>query len=292
MDHAFRGAAALQAADAQTAISAYTKALVEHPTSPEYYVQRSIAFTRLKPPRHDLSLKDAETAVLCAQKRQIRAKIQAAQQRRVVALYGLGQYQNAKTLLEGMERWRSKDKKDEMEGMMWMAKVKGKLTQAGTEEAKTLTITEYPSRGLPDEKVLKAELQQQLDDDGNFMLEGKASMEESIAADTKNPTTPLDIANGSSHQDSSSTQPSRSESTPISLKIRNEWYQNAQTVTVTLYVKGVSNNAVETEIRAGSVCRSTRSPQAILIPLRSRSPSPVLPIRRPPSRSRSTPYSQ
>src|SRR5665213_2418731 len=106
MNHAKRGADALEASDGPGALSSFTKALIEHPTSPDYFIQRSTAFTRLKPPRYDLALNDANLAVLLAQKRASREKIQAAQQRRVVALFGLKQYGDAAFVLQSMEKWR------------------------------------------------------------------------------------------------------------------------------------------------------------------------------------------
>ena len=111
MEHAKLGARALETGDLQTAVVEYTEALVEHPTSPDYYTQRSICFSRLKPPRHDLALQDAEMAVLCGQKRGKRDKIQAGQQRRVVGLYNIGKYADAKFVLDSMKRWRPSNSK-------------------------------------------------------------------------------------------------------------------------------------------------------------------------------------
>ena len=172
MDDAARGAAALST-DPLLAISCYTKALIEHPTSPDYYIQRSIAFTRLKTPyspRYDLALEDAELAVLLAQKRAKREKIQAAQQRRVVALFGLHRYGDAAMVLETMVKWRAKDnKKDQMEGDMWKTKIEQRIKALDSDdESLNVTCKEYPPMDIPSEAELKEALQAELGKDGLY----------------------------------------------------------------------------------------------------------------------------
>lgn len=176
MDHAALGAAALSSGDAATAVSEYTQALIQHPSSPEYFIQRSIAFTRLKAPHkseHSLSLSDAESAVLLGQRRARREKIQAAQQRRVIALFGLHQYGNASFVLGTMERWRTKEKKDKMEGDMWKAKIDQKLNALAEDDAaRQITVKEYPETELPSDAAMKKMLQAQLKKDGTFRFAG------------------------------------------------------------------------------------------------------------------------
>lgn len=278
MEFASRGAAALDSGDALSAVSAYTQALNQHPSSPDYFIQRSIAFTRLKAPhepQHDLSLIDAEYAVLLGQKRARREKIQAAQQRRVVALFGLKQYANAAFILSTMERWRTKEKRDKMEGDMWKAKVEQKLNALPADDpARQVTVKEYPDKELPSDAAMKKMLQAQLKADGTFNFETES---EEAREGTKTEV----VASGptKSSQDapsngimvdhemviSSAPAMSHSESStaatpqPMS-KIRHEWFQNAQNVTITLYAKGVPKDSAEIEFNEDSVSVSFPHP--------------------------------
>ena len=219
MDHASKGAGALEAGHPLDAVSAYTKALIEHPTSPDYHIQRSAAFTRLTPPKHDLALQDADKGVLCGHQRSKRASIQAAQHRRVVSLYHLGRYADAKHILEVMQPWVGKeDKKGQMQIDMWMSKVNNKL-KAATEE-QTVTVEEKPKIDLPSVPEMTKLLKRQIKPDGSYNFDWES--EEAPVA----PTATVD--------DSATTQPGASTSSTSAAtststgKIRHEWYQNAQ----------------------------------------------------------------
>ena len=278
MDHAARGAAALSSGDAATAVSAYTQALIQHPSSPDYFIQRSIAFTRLKAPHkpeHSLSLSDAESAVLLGQRRARREKIQAAQQRRVIALFGLHQYGNASFVLGTMERWRTKEKKDKMEGDMWKAKIDQKLNALAEDDAaRQTTVKEYPETELPSDAAMKKMLQAQLKKDGTFRF--SEDPEESTGDSTQ-----IEISAGDSttvsqevppegikvdHETTISTVPaapplhSPAADPPAMSKIRHEWFQNTQNVTVTLYARGVPKDKAEVEINEDSVTVSFPHP--------------------------------
>ena len=284
MDHAARGAAALSNSDGLDAVSAFTKALIQHPTSPDYFIQRSTAFTRLKAPhgpRYDFSLKDAEFAVLLSQRRAKREKIQAGQQRRVVALFGLGRYGDANFVLGTMQKWRTSEKKDKMEGDIWKAKIEQKMKGLPDhDEKKHVTAKEYPGVELPSEKELKAMLQHQLKADGTFRFNGEQD-EEQISGSTGiqrenlpklNPAEgkteiqsngayiataemPVSGTNDDIAPPKSTTTASALVPAPATLsKIRHEWYQNAQTVTVTIYAKGVKKDKAEIDIQEDSVC--------------------------------------
>ncbi|KAJ9604839.1 Cochaperone protein [Cladophialophora chaetospira] len=247
MDFAAKGAAALQDKDFATALTSYTKALIDHPSSPDYFTQRSIAFTRISPPRHDLALKDAEYAVLLGQKRAKREKIQAGQQRRVVALHGLGRYADAKAVLETMERWTPKDSKPaKMEGDMWMARVENKL-KAVSEEEKVPIEKEYPQIDLPSEAKMKTWLKSQLKTDGSFKYEGDVDM--------KDAETPSDAVASTSGMTNGNAKQAETTTTPsvVPAKIRHEWYQSPTAVTVTLYAKAVAKDKCEIDIQEDSV---------------------------------------
>jgi suppressor of G2 allele of SKP1 len=283
MEHAARGAKAIDASDALTAVAAYTQALIQHPTSPDYFVGRSTAFNRLKPPRNDLALKDAEFAVLLGQKRAKREKIQAGQQRRVVALFGLGRFGDASFILATMLKWRSREKKDKMEGDIWKAKIDQKLRALSAEdENQKVTVTEYPDTELPNEKDLIQLLKSQLKADGTYRFEGEEdrvgeeataseSNSQNESSETAAPETKIEVT-GEGVRLSTDEMPisgtkidtGRSQSTttasapmpePTTLtKIRHEWYQNAQSVILTIYAKGVQRDHAEVDIRDDSVC--------------------------------------
>ncbi|RVX71303.1 hypothetical protein B0A52_04877 [Exophiala mesophila] len=254
MAHAARGKAALEAFDYPKALSHFTLALIEFPTSPDNYMLRSTAFARLTPPRYDLALQDAEFAVAFAKKREKREKILAAQQRRAVALFGLGKYADAKFILTSIQALRPADSKPlKMEGDMWLAKVERKLKDMSVEDRKH-TTKEFPDIRIPSDAELQATLQSQLNRDKSFRFpeEGPSSTplpaEVSKSSDTPNAT--------SSSQVSTPATPS---SVPPS-KFRHEWYQNPQSVTLTIYAKGVSKDAAQIDITNTSVSVSFPHP--------------------------------
>lgn len=247
-DAAARGSNAIASSDFSLALSEYTKALNEIPTSPDFYIQRSIAFTRIKPTRHDLALKDAEYAVLFAQKRAKREKIQAAQQRRVVSLYGLGKYADAQFILSTMERWRPDGNKPaKMEGDMWKARVESKLKAVS--EPQQVTAKEYPEVEIPSEAKLKGELRAQLKPDGSYIFP------EDVASEPIQSKTPGPTSNGTTKE-----QPTPPSTTSTVTKIRHEWYQNPQNVTLTLYAKGVAKDKAQIDIKDDSVSISFPHP--------------------------------
>lgn len=249
MDHASKGAKALEASDSATAIEEYTKALIEHPTSPDYFTQRSIAFTRVKPARYELALQDAEFGVLSGQKRGKRDKIQAAQQRRVVCLYNLGRYADAKLVLDGMKQWRPQNSKpQQMEHNMWEAKINGKLKLT----PQVATVSEYPKESLPDDKALKKLLQQQLKKDGTFNYDG-----DHVDVDTVDEPMAVPTAQVTK---TAAESVSQSASTALPQKIRHEWYQNNQNVIITIYAKGVAKDKIDVDIEEDSLSVSFPHP--------------------------------
>jgi suppressor of G2 allele of SKP1 len=253
MDLSKAGAAALAAGDASTAVTKFTKALLEHPTSPDYLSQRSAAFTRLKPPRHDLALKDAELAVLCGRKRASRRHIQAAQLRRVIALYHNERYAEAKYVLDTMERWFSKEgdkdqqvkeamnkageKKGVMEAKIWRAKVERKLAESGQQE---VTEGEYPEGDI-NEKALVEMYKSQLGKDGQFYAEWKPGQDNTQKEEIRQSST--------TSNDALPTQ----TTAPPAAKIRHEWFQNPTSITLTIYAKGVSKDRAQLDIQDDSV---------------------------------------
>jgi suppressor of G2 allele of SKP1 len=257
MDHAARGKAALAAspADGPKALVEYTLALLEHPHSADYFAERSKAFTRLSPARYDLALQDAEYAVRIGHKLGRRPKIQSGQQRRVVALYGLGRYQDAGFLLQTMVKWRAKgqdalpgaskertnsNNPDQAEGHFWKGRIDAKLSKMTEEEKANITVTEYPSIDLPTEPELKKKLQGQLNGDGTYNYEGNAQPE--VAPKP----TPISTAPSAPTSNPSTASPAAST-------IRHEWYQNSQSVILTIYAKGVPKNQAHIDIQDDSL---------------------------------------
>jgi suppressor of G2 allele of SKP1 len=252
MDLAKQGAEALSNNDAQSAVTQYTKALLVHPTSPDYLIQRSTAFTRLKPPRHDLALKDAELAVLCGRKRASRKHIQLAQLRRVVSLYHNAKYAEAKYLLQTMEKWfskegdkdkqvqeamsRSGEKKGVMEAKIWLIKIEKKLKEMPQDE---VTEGEYPEAEVDEKKLLNL-YKSQLTAEGVFKLDWQQGQENAPLQTPKETTT----------TPAATSAPSAA---PAQTKVRHEWYQNNQSVIITIYAKGVPKDQADIDIQEDSV---------------------------------------
>ncbi|KIW18231.1 hypothetical protein PV08_02519 [Exophiala spinifera] len=256
MEAAARAAQALENGDFHGALSAYTQALVEHPLSPDYLTQRSTAFARLKPPRHDLALKDAELALVSAKSRAVREKIQAAQFRRMITLYNLGRYADAAFLVEKLKPFIPKDSKPgKMQVDMWAAKCNIKI-KANPDQ--TVTIKEYPEfpSGLPSQSDMIAKFKAQLDSDGNYVFPEDVA---TTATLQQNNTTTSSIEASTDTKNTTDPQTSTATSAPVP-KIRHEWYQNNQAVMVTLYAKGVSKSAADIEINADSVSISFPHP--------------------------------
>lgn len=114
MNAAAEGDKALAASNAPLAIQHYTRALIELPRAPSYYLQRAIARSRVKPadggPKSREALQDAEIALTLARERGKRELILSAQMRRGVALFQLERYGDAKFLFELIESKTSGEK--------------------------------------------------------------------------------------------------------------------------------------------------------------------------------------
>ena len=266
MDFAARGDAALSSGDAFAALSAYTKALLEHPASPDYFIQRATALTRLKAPhqrQYGLSLIDAEFAVLLAQKRAVREKIQAAQHRRVVAFFGLEQFANAAYILQTMKPWTGKEKAQIMEASMWTAKVQQHLNKIPEgDPTRLVTVKEFPERELPPGPEMVKLLQGQLKSDGTFRFPGEVD-DTSAPSDGEN-TEAASAIPAATPEVSVTKNPVQSSASPIKLsspaKIRHEWYQGPTHVTIIFYAKGVSKDKAEIEIEEDSLSVSFPQP--------------------------------
>ncbi|KAI9676324.1 MAG: hypothetical protein M1817_000481 [Caeruleum heppii] len=221
--HAAAGAAALAAGDYPAAITHYTTALNQLPSSPDYYTKRSMAFQRSSPPQYALALQDAEKAVSLAHKRAKRELIAAAQMRRGIALFGLGRYKSAGRCFE----WARQSNEKETGLGIWEKKVE-------TESKKLADLVEAKE-----------------DEDVTEVPEGDVMVKD-IKPPPSAPVPP--------EKQASSPKPEGVQ-TPAS-KIRHEWYQTADTVVVTLFVKGVPKDQTTIEVQERSLSISFPMPAA------------------------------
>lgn len=217
MDQAKRGADALSAGKYDEAVKEYTAAIAVSPTSPDYFIKRSIAHQRSSPANFQAAFSDAENAVLFAQNRAKRELIVQAQLRRGIALFGLERYADAGFVISIVKRMDPSEKTLQI----WENKIAGKL--AGLEETdlrSQVTVKETPEIDTT-----------------------KLSNEMSKPSPSANPTT------ASTKPD---TAPPAVQQTPAS-KIRHDWYQNTDNVYFTLLAKGVPKDKATIDIQPHSL---------------------------------------
>ena len=228
MDHAAKGAAALASSDFAAAAEHYTAAISVNTQAVDYYVKRSTAYTRISPPDHTLALKDAETALVLAQKRAKRELITQSQLRRGIALFGLQRWADAGKCFEWVKKLDEKEKSV----AIWEMKVNGKLKNLPeNDEARKVTIEQIPPVELPAASTSKPQNKPEQKESGN--------------------------ANGQVAQPAADTAEKKPEGvqTPAS-KIRHEWYQTSDNVVVTLFAKGVPKDKATIDIQARSLAIS------------------------------------
>lgn len=150
MDQAARGASALAAADFSSAVTHYTNAIASNPQAVDYYIKRSMAFTRLSPAEPASALQDSEVAVVLANKRGKRELIAQSQLRRGIALFGLERWADALKCFD----WVSKIDEKEKSLKIWEIKCEGKLKGLDEDdERRKVAVKEIPEIELP--KVAK-----------------------------------------------------------------------------------------------------------------------------------------
>lgn len=261
MDLASKGDNALAQSQAPLAIQYYTRALLELPRAPNYYIQRSTAYSRLKPedggPNSHAALRDAEIAITLASQRGKRELILSAQLRRAVSLFQLERYGDSSFLLKLLDtkvnaHKESVDRSAQLQSAMsasgsssklrlesqlpvWIAKVNKKLGElAEGDEKAAVSIVEYPMTSPLTKEELEAELK------GKTVASGDKEQQAAAPA----PTSSLP---------ESSNPPSSSKASSVPEKIRHEWYQSSDSVVVTLYAKGVPKDRVASELKDESV---------------------------------------
>ncbi|KAJ6110323.1 hypothetical protein N7486_002558 [Penicillium sp. IBT 16267x] len=265
MDSASQGEKALAESNAPLAIQHFTRALCELPRAPAYYIHRSTAYSRLKPadggPNRLAALRDAEIAVYLARERGKRELILSAQMRRGIVLFQLERYGDAHYIFEQIEAktggpsqpvdksegiknamaggWTKKDGYS-AELPIWMAKVRRKLSELEGDEKTVVSVAEYPTDvRVPTEKELKAEWER--------LKSGKSGAEDSPAGQA---TSGAAASSTEPKVDAVEQKPaSNFAAAAVPEKVRHEWYQSQDSVVVTLYVKNVPKDKVETELK-------------------------------------------
>ena len=239
MDAASRGATALEEKDFPFAVEQYTLALRQSPRAVSYYIQRSLAHLRLKPSEAAKSLHDADVALLLARERGKRELIGQAQLRRAIALFSLERFADAGRCFE----WAKKINPMEKSLTIWEVKVKEKMEKLEQgDERGAVKVEEVP---LLDVDAVIKELQSGGSEPANMATETEKSItitEETAAPASQAQTSAPSVADGVVQ-----TPPS---------KIRHEWYQNTETITLSLMVKGVPKDKASVDIQSGSLAIS------------------------------------
>ena len=230
MDQAGRGATAIDAGNFDLAVTHYTQAIAQNPQAVNYYIQRSKAYTRLSPPNHQAAFNDAELAVCLATKRAKRELIADSQLRRVVTLFNLERYGDAKQCLQWVKKLNEKEKTLAIWEMKAEAKLKG--LENGDERGK-VTVEETPDVELPK------------------IVVGKQSAKESEKAASNSASMITNGAKEAAEELTAVVEPQGVQTPPS--KIRYEWFQTNDTVIVTLFCKGIPKDKATVEIKPGSL---------------------------------------
>ena len=223
MDQAAKGSSALDAGDFPAAISCYTNAISANPEAVDYYIKRSTAYTRLSPPDHASAYQDSEIAVLLATKRGKRELIAQSQLRRAIALFGLERWADAKRCLEWAQKLNDKEKTLPM----WNMKVENKLKGLPEgDDRSTPTVQENPEVSVPKPGAKISDNTKKSDD--HHGTNGNSSTIQTASTATEPPQL-------------------------TASKIRHDWYQSHDSVTVTVFAKGVPKDKATININERSV---------------------------------------
>ncbi|KAG9229830.1 hypothetical protein BJ875DRAFT_499625 [Amylocarpus encephaloides] len=215
--HAGRGQDALAKGDYHAAIQYLTLALSNDGQSPLWYIQRSTAYQRTG--EHELALADADNALLVAISRSRREQMATAHFRRAVALHSLKRFGDARLCLNWTRKYNEKEKAL----TIWIAKVKNDYEKAGGEEAEMneTTVKEVPDK--PEEV-------------------GGKKVETAPKVNKKENIAPKKVE--------AAVTPKTVTATPKE-KVRQEWYQSPNSVTIEVFAKGVPKDKVEVVIEEG-----------------------------------------
>lgn len=216
------GAKALAAKDYTSAISYYTTAL-KSSNSPLWLTQRSTAYHRSG--QYEAALRDAEAAVLAAHARARRELIASAQMRRAIALYSMGQLGNARLALTWVRKLNEKEKSLGV----WQLKIANDYEKLAEDAVgRKITIKEMPEEA------------KEVDANEAEIPKGKGKEKPSAVATAQAPTAPSAVQ------------------TPKE-KIRHEWFQSSNNITITIFAKGIPKDQAEVTINSQSVSLSILS---------------------------------
>ncbi|CRL26428.1 SGS [Penicillium camemberti] len=285
MDAAAKGDKASARSNYRLAIEHYTHALSDLPRAPAYYISRSTAYSRLKPedggPDYQAALKDAGIALQIAKERGNRELILSAQMRRAVSLYQLERYGDAgfvfgiianKTKSETVPTNRTEQVQAAMGSPgsggggrrnnysaqlpIWIAKLQHKDAETPADDPKRIvSVQEYPSStSVPTRDELKD--QWLALKAGNVGIAG-ASQQIAPQLPGSDPKKAWTLSPGeamlASHARHSSANAAAEAASIAPEKVRHEWYQSQDSVVVTLYVKGISNDSVAVDLKEAFV---------------------------------------
>jgi suppressor of G2 allele of SKP1 len=212
MDHAKKGDTALSASQYTEAIQHYTSALGVNPTAVKYYIGRSTAYQRAK--EFPEALADAEIAVVLAHKRATRELIKDAQFRRALALFFLERYGDAKFVLSIVKELDAKEKMLPI----WTMKIAAKLEGLSEDDEKRkVTVKKVPDVEVP-----------------------------SAAAASTTPKPASSSKDEDSKKTDAATAPKPVVPTPAN-KIKHDWYQSNDSVTVNILAKGAPKDTTVVE---------------------------------------------
>lgn len=216
---AFKGKASLEVGDYASAINFLSEAL-KTSEAPNWLLQRSTAYHRIG--QHDCALRDANKALHIAIKRGKRELIAESHHRRGIVFHGLKQYGNARICFYWARKYN-----DKIPGLtMWISKVTADYGASGSEQSELNAIT---VKEVPD-------IVEEVEGVEHKVEPARSSSSENYNENPKNDVL-TDYTN--------STQPNT--------KIRYEWYQSKNTVTVEILAKSVPKDAITVDIQERSV---------------------------------------
>jgi suppressor of G2 allele of SKP1 len=208
MDHAKKGDTALSASQYPEAIQHYTSAISANPAAVKYYIGRSTAYQRAK--EYPEALADAEIAVVLAHKRATRELIKDAQFRRAQNLFFLERYGDAEFVLDVVKEMDPKEKTLPI----WTMKVAAKVKDLPEDDEKRkVTVQKVPNVEVPSAPAA--------------------------------PTTPKPASSSKAEETKKTEAPAAPKPvvpTPAN-KIKHDWYQSNDSVTVNILAKGAPKDA-------------------------------------------------
>ena len=223
--------------DYQRVIDLYTTAISTNPQAPGYYINRSIGYLKVKPPRLAEALSDAEIGVVLAHRRKVLEIISEAQLQRAKVLSRLERYGDAAQCFEwGLKNTTEQQSNENtprgrnLKGSRWLhGRTKDKLDEFREDVSKVqVTVKEVPDIDLDNPGK---------DPKENPVLRGDDHVTAGEIPASKGQQAPPE---------------KKPEHTPAS-KIRHEFYQNREYATVNLLAKGVPKDKATVDIQPRSI---------------------------------------